>query len=66
MAHARIGPVRDTQDDDGKFAGSGFVLYSDDGGPAATLGFSKTADAQAAAEKLSEIIAMCQQVTKEP
>jgi hypothetical protein len=39
MPEPRVGPVQPTQDGQGKFAGIGFVVYGDDGRPAATFGF---------------------------
>ncbi len=59
MPDPRVGPVQRTQDDQKNFAGSGFVVYGDDGRPAAHFGFLSDADAQFAAKKMSEIIALC-------
>src|SRR5260370_31370010 len=46
MPDPRVGPVQRTQDDQKNFAGSGFVVYGDDGRPAAHFGFLSDADAQ--------------------
>ncbi len=60
----RVGPVQRTHDGKGNFAGSGFVVYGNDGMPAVSFGFLKEADANVAAKKMSEIIAMCQDVSR--
>ena len=59
MPHPRVGPVQRTLDDQKNFAGSGFVVYGDDGRPAASFGFLSDANAQTAAKKMGEIIALC-------
>jgi hypothetical protein len=56
----RLGSVRDYSRDTNKNrSASGFVLYDNDGKPAAHLGFSSHDDAQAAHKKMNEIIAIC-------
>ncbi len=66
MPHPQVGPVQSVQDDRCSFAGSGFVVYANDGTPAVTLGFANIADAQAAAKQMNEIIALCKEVMKAP
>jgi hypothetical protein len=64
MPEPRIGPVQPTQDGQGKFAGIGFVVYGNDGRPAATFGFLNDVNARTAAKKVSEIIALCRDVKR--
>jgi hypothetical protein len=62
MPEPRVGQVQKTQDNQNQFAGSGFVVYGNDGRPAAAFGFLNDDDARLAAKKMSEIIAICKHV----
>jgi hypothetical protein len=64
MPTPRVGQVQVTQDGRGTFAGSGFVVYGNDGLPAAIFGFLKDDDAHIAIKKMHEIIALCQHISK--
>jgi hypothetical protein len=45
---ARVGQVQNTADAQGTFAGSGFVVYADDGRPCVTFGYLTHAEANEA------------------
>jgi hypothetical protein len=54
MPDPRVGAIRSTSDDRNNFAGIGFVVYGNDGRPAAVFGFLTEAEAKLAAKKMSE------------
>lgn len=62
----RVGPVQDVMDDHKNFAGSGFVLHDDNDRPCVTFGFTSKVDASAGAKKMSELIALSEEIMRTP
>jgi hypothetical protein len=51
-------------DDHRHFAGSGFVLHDDNGRPCVTFGFTSNVHASAGAKKMSELIALSEEIMR--
>jgi hypothetical protein len=62
MAEPRVGQVDQISFSHYEQSKEGFVVFGNDGRPAATFGFASRADARTAVKKMSEIIALCTNV----
>lgn len=64
MPKPRIGRIQLDADSHGDFAGIGFVVYGNDGSPVASFGFPSEADAETAAGKMRDILALAREVVR--